>query len=87
MEDLPLSLIVRINRMNRIILLHFLIMLESIPCLAQRLQLKAELLHYHTAPGFTPHGVLLPCKNGLCVRVADSIVGLVTLEQLHQIGL
>jgi len=45
-SDLLLLLTDRINNMKRIIL-HFLIMLESIPCLAQRLLLKAarSLLH------------------------------------------
>lgn len=38
--------------MKRIILLHFLIMLKSIPCLAQRPLLKAELIRYCTPPSW-----------------------------------
>lgn len=58
-SDLPLLLIDRIDNMKRIILLHFLIMLKSIPCLVQRPLLKAELIHYCTPLGFTPNVTFL----------------------------
>lgn len=84
-SDLPLLLIDRINNMKRIILLHFLIMLKSIPCLVQRPLLKAELVRYRTPPpGFTPMLHFSHVKNGPHVSVADSTLGSVTSGQLHQ---
>lgn len=84
MERPLLLLTDRIHNPKHIILLHFLIMLESMPCRAQRLLPKAEFIRYRTPPpGFTPISCFSPVKDGPLVSAADGVLGLVTLEQLR----